>query len=68
MDTSPEQHTMRLEVEISRTPDDRLEGRMRANSNAWTFFSGVLELLKALEELLDGEGVTGRGPEGQTGG
>jgi hypothetical protein len=67
MDTSPQQHATRIEVEISRALDDRLEGRMRANSNTWFSFSGVLELLKVLEELLDCVSLTGNGPEGQTG-
>ncbi len=42
---------MRLVLEIDRTPDGRLEGRMRTNAtNPWVPFSGVLELLKVLEE------------------
>ncbi|MGB6581650.1 MAG: hypothetical protein WBF34_27430 [Streptosporangiaceae bacterium] len=43
--------TIRLLIEINRTPDGRLEGRMRADGTAaWKPFSGVLELLKVLEE------------------
>jgi hypothetical protein len=52
MDTSltPGQ-TIRLLVDISQTPDGRLEGQMRADgTGAWKPFSGVLELLKVLEE------------------
>jgi hypothetical protein len=38
-------------LDINRTADGRLEGRMRADgTNAWKPFSGVLELLKVLEE------------------
>ena len=52
MDASPiPRHTIRLLLDISRTPDGRLEGRIRAEgTDAWRPFSGVLELLKALEE------------------
>ena len=46
---------MRLIVEIDRTPDGRIEGRVRPDaSQPWRPFSGVLELLKVLEDLLDG--------------
>jgi hypothetical protein len=45
---------MRLLVEIDRTPDGRIEGRIRTDAAArWRLFSGVLELLKVLEEVLD---------------
>jgi hypothetical protein len=52
MDASPiPRHTIRLLLDICRTPDGRLEGRIRADgTDAWRPFSGVLELLKALEE------------------
>jgi hypothetical protein len=52
MDASPApRHTIRLLLDISQTPDGRLEGRIRADgTDAWKPFSGVLELLKALEE------------------
>jgi hypothetical protein len=44
----------RLLLEISRDPDGRLEGQLRThNTDGWRPFSGVLELLKALEETLD---------------
>jgi hypothetical protein len=42
---------IRLLVEVNRTQDGRLEGRMRTDgSTAWSSFSGVLELLKVLED------------------
>jgi hypothetical protein len=52
MDASPApRQTIRLLLDIQRTPDGRLEGRIRATgTDAWRPFSGVLELLKALEE------------------
>jgi hypothetical protein len=44
----------RLLLEINRDPDGRLEGQLRThNTDCWRPFSGVLELLKALEETLD---------------
>ena len=43
-----------LLLEINRDPDGRLEGQLRTqNTDCWRSFSGVLELLKALEETLD---------------
>jgi len=52
MDASPTpEQTIRLLLEIKRATDRRLEGRMRAaGTDEWQPFSGVLELLKALEE------------------
>jgi hypothetical protein len=52
MDASPTpRQTIRLLLDINRTADGRLEGRIRADgTNAWKPFSGVLELLKVLEE------------------
>jgi hypothetical protein len=45
---------MRLIVEIDRTPDGRIEGSIRAETaKPWQPFSGVLELLKVLEDVLD---------------
>jgi hypothetical protein len=45
---------MRLVVEIDRTPDGRIEGSIRAEAaELWQPFTGVLELLKVLEEVLD---------------
>jgi hypothetical protein len=45
---------MRLIVEIDRTSDGRIEGCIRAETaEPWQPFSGVLELLKVLEEVLD---------------
>jgi hypothetical protein len=52
MDTSPTPgQTIRLLLDISQTPDGRLEGQMRADgTGTWKPFSGVLELLKTLKE------------------
>jgi hypothetical protein len=52
MDASPTpKQTMRLVLEIDRTPDGRLEGRLRTDAtDPWMPFSGVLELLRVLEE------------------
>jgi hypothetical protein len=45
---------MRLIVEIDRTPDGRIEGRIRPDAaQPWRPFSGVLELLKELQDGLD---------------
>jgi hypothetical protein len=45
---------LRLELEVTRAPDGRLEGLMRAvPTESGRQFSGVLELLKVLEDLLD---------------
>jgi hypothetical protein len=42
---------IRLLLDINRTPDGRLEGQIRADgTGTWKPFSGVLELLKVLEE------------------
>jgi hypothetical protein len=52
MDTSltPGQ-TIRLLLDINRTPDGRLEGQIHAGgTGTWKPFSGVLELLKVLED------------------
>jgi hypothetical protein len=52
MDTSPAPgQAIRLLLDINRTPDGRLEGQIRAGgTGTWKPFSGVLELLKVLEE------------------
>jgi hypothetical protein len=52
MDPSPTPgQTIRLLLEINRAPDGRLEGQIRADGTCiWKPFSGVLELLKTLEE------------------
>jgi hypothetical protein len=43
-----------LVLEIARSSDGRLDGRIRAEfAEPWRPFSGVLELLKVLEEILD---------------
>jgi hypothetical protein len=48
--------TTQLLLEVSRNADGRLEGQLRPDAaSRWTSFSGVLELLKVLEELLDGK-------------
>ena len=45
---------MRLLVEIARSSDGRLEGQICTDAaDPWRPYSGVLELLKVLEELLD---------------
>jgi hypothetical protein len=47
--------TIRLLLDINRTPDGRLEGQMCADgTGTWEPFSGVLELLKVLEETYVG--------------
>jgi hypothetical protein len=52
MDAAPTPgQTIRLLLDINRTPEGRLEGQIRADGNGtWKLFSGVLELLKMLEE------------------
>jgi hypothetical protein len=52
MDTSPTPgQTIRLLLDINRTPEGRLEGQIRTDgTGTWRPFSGVLELLKLLEE------------------
>jgi hypothetical protein len=50
---------MSLLVELTRTPDGRLEGQIsRGSSDPEQEFSGVLQLLKVLEDLLDGHDTT----------
>jgi len=52
MDASPmPRPAIRLLLDVSRPADGRLEGRIRADgTDAWKPFSGLLELLKVLEE------------------
>ena len=52
MDASPTPgQAIRLLLDINRTPDGRLEGQIRADgTGTWKPFSGVLELLKVVEE------------------
>ena len=54
MDASPtSEQTIRLLLDINRTADGRLEGQIRADgtgTGTWKPFSGVLELLKVLED------------------
>ena len=55
MDTSPTpEQSVRLDLEISRAQDGRLEGQLRTEAaDRWSPFSGVLELLKVIEDTLD---------------
>ena len=55
MDSSPTpQQSVRLDLEISRAEDGRLEGQLRTDAaDRWSQFSGVLELLKVIEDSLD---------------
>ena len=55
MDTSPTpEPSARLDLEISRAEDGRLEGQMRTDAaDRWSPFSGVLEFLKVIEDSLD---------------
>jgi hypothetical protein len=55
MDTSPTPtQSVRLDLEISRAEDGRLEGQLRTEAaDRWSPFSGVLELLKVIEDSLD---------------
>jgi hypothetical protein len=56
MNTSPTpEQTIRVLLDINRTPDGRLEGQICADgTGTWKPFSGVLELLKMLEETYIG--------------
>ena len=50
--TPPRPETLTLE--ISRSSEGRLDGNVRSESTEpWRPFSGTLELLKVLEEILD---------------
>jgi hypothetical protein len=53
--SSTPRRTVRLLLEVTRDPDNRIEGRIGPvdpdSVDDWTAFSGVLELLKVLEEL-----------------
>jgi hypothetical protein len=56
MDTSSTpRRTVRLLLDVNRTSEGRIEGRIGADgvglADDWRAFSGVLELLKVLEEL-----------------
>jgi hypothetical protein len=43
-----------LVLEINRGPDGRLDGQIRTKTaSRWMPFSGVLELLKVLQDILD---------------
>ena len=60
MDTpSPETPAALLILEFDPVPNSRLEGRVRAAAGgSWTRFSGVLELLKVLQETLTAVRIT----------
>jgi hypothetical protein len=46
--------SLSLVLEISRDRDGRLEGQLRScATDPWSPFSGVLELLRGIEESLD---------------
>jgi len=48
-----------LLLQINRASDGRLEGKLRTDdTDCWRPFSGVLELLKVLEETLDAVVIT----------
>ena len=55
MDASPTpKQSVSLDLEISRAQDGRLEGQLRSDAaDRWSPFSGVLELLKVIEDTLD---------------
>ena len=54
MDAAPTPGTSTsLDVEVTRSLDGRLNGQVRSSDQPWRPFSGVLELLKVLEEILD---------------
>jgi hypothetical protein len=53
---------MRLSLDVNRTQDGRLEGRVVLDgTNIKRPFSGVLELLKVIEELVNQIGPAGSG-------
>jgi len=46
--------TVHLMLDVNRTEDGRLEGRVvLSGTDTWLTFSGVLELLKVIEELVN---------------
>lgn len=53
--SSTPRRTVRLLLDVTRTSDNRIEGQIATagaeSIGRWTPFSGVLELLKVLEEL-----------------
>jgi hypothetical protein len=51
--SAPQRPVVRLLLELHPAPEGRLEGRVGTPANdSWTSFSGVLELLKVIEETL----------------
>jgi hypothetical protein len=64
MFTSASHEITLLSLEVRRTEDGRLEGRARSEATtAWRSFSGVLEFLKVIEELLPSEDPASPTPE-----
>lgn len=51
--SAPQRHVLRLLLELHPAPEGRLEGRVGTPAeDSWASFSGVLELLKVIEETL----------------
>jgi hypothetical protein len=51
--SAPQRPVVRLLLELHPTPESRLEGRIGSPpGDFWVSFSGVLELLKVIEETL----------------
>jgi hypothetical protein len=51
--SAPQRPVARLLLELHPAPEGRLEGRVGIPANdSWAPFSGVLELLKVIEEML----------------
>jgi hypothetical protein len=51
--SAPQRPVVRLFLELHPAPEGRLEGRVGTPADdSWTSFSGVLELLKVIEETL----------------
>ena len=51
--SAPQRPVVRLLLELHPAPEGRLEGRVGTPADdSWVSFSGVLELLKVIEETL----------------
>jgi hypothetical protein len=51
--SAPQRPVVRLLLELHPAPEGRLEGRVGTPADdSWASFSGVLELLKVIEETL----------------
>jgi hypothetical protein len=51
--SAPQRPVVRLLLELNPAPEGRLEGRVGTPADdSWAAFSGVLELLKVIEETL----------------